>query len=447
MKRYMLVVILILLAHVPYSFSYDFNKRPDQINSPPEIGFGSPFIVLKVERVVDDRPNKKVTWMHNGRWFYTYRLVIQRPSGDKKGDGIAIVDGIQVRLWYWAASYKTNPYVVFSSQQTVYQHEHPTDKRKILVEIYNGLSPGKHKMNVAILPVPANIALKHLLDLRENQYITFLRSFLKKSPHVYIVDKLKNLTYETLYMSLCAKSGTQISFELPAIMPRITNMPAEQVEKVLDQHWLKAEPDYRDPVLTDDPRVAGRVVPETIKIINEFGNEVTPRFGDELPVWTKVKYRLYRYENTRLGGHCPSMNPSTLGYGVTSHTYDTNSNPNDSTYLRCIYHKDGTLSNETFYIDNKIHGTTSSYFDKSRNNLLSTQTQYRNGNKHGTDDKYIFSKNGKYYLLERHNYAYGRRDGKSYSYYSDGRIHYIWVYSNGKKISAHRYDEQGKLIR
>ena len=133
---------------------------------------------------------------------------------------------------------------------------------------------------------------------------------------------------------------------------------------------------------------------------------------------------------------CPKQNPTNLRPFIV----DTNNNPNDRTYIECMYFKDRALEYQKPYLNGKLHGKFLAY-SWSKPHTLSESIQYRYGQKNGMCIRRVRSE-GKDYLQRKCIYKNGSLVHAT-NYGKDGSIRSDWEYRNGRPYRGYRIDSAG----
>lgn len=404
MKNFILLIVFVLTASV-HSIGYGADFK--YIGNSPSSFFGQPFEVLAVQptgKEFQDKFDKKL--------YYTYRIVIQRPSRDD-GSGIAEIGGLRMRLYYWAAENIIDPLIALT-EYDVFQDIHPADNKKVIVHVLSGLRPGKNKVRIVIFPYPMISKYRSLRDILHYKplvYAEFLKDTLENiagssSPIAFfakmLYDQIRDVAVDSLLVTLASEFGRTIQFEVPAVMPNIRFATIEDAAQRLKNCSLTPNPDYTNTILTNikerDKRVA-RVY--------------RYKFGDKVKAKTSIAYKFYEYtdkvvvqEDTKpisqeeylhrisadayldslSSEECPAKNPVKR----LNMTIPPNHNGN---YVSCRYYKNGQLAFQLPYINNKREGWGIGYFS---NGKLNGKTQYKDGLPDGPFVVFLI-KNGKHY--------------------------------------------------
>ncbi len=223
--------------------------------------------------------------------YYTYKLIIRRPSGDN-GWGVAYLNPMKYRLHYWAATTGTNPMTSIHMSTGVYQETHK-DPRKIVVHLLQGLRPGNYKISVAIFPYPMyeNYSFKDIIQFARGPYVSFLfdlkKALAATSPAaaalVFVGSQAKTQMIDGALIRIANKYGERIELEVLAKMPKITTRYAKDAAHLLKMRNLVPAPDHSHPIPTKDKRYDGRVA------------KCQYAYGDWLKAGTVVPYKFYKY--------------------------------------------------------------------------------------------------------------------------------------------------------
>ncbi len=90
-----------------------------------------------------------------------------------------------------------------------------------------------------------------------------------------------------------------------------------------------------------------------------------------------------------------------------------------------FYHRNGTVSSEGFYIDEKRHGLWRFFNERGQ---VVTENYYHHGENHGVWK--VYYSHGK--VAKEKTWHYGERDGNWIRYYENGQIHFKSVFKNDK---------------
>lgn len=250
--------------------------------------FGSP---ISIDQVIEN-PNEIIK---DNNCYYTFKLIINRPSGDN-GWGISQYNGpagnISARLYYWAATLDTNPYFYLYSDKDVYQEPH-SNPRKVVVHLLNGLTPGKYKIVVGIIPYPVykDYDVRKMIKLYRKGFVSWLKDLktiaTAVSPLTGVLTllggKITDETIDAVIRVMAKEYGQIINLEVLATMPNISNKSGNKAANMLRIRKLVPKPDYSNFIYTKNQNLNGMVAKQ------EFGPGTKVRAG------TDVRYKLYKY--------------------------------------------------------------------------------------------------------------------------------------------------------
>ena len=278
--------IVLGLSEITFAYPWKVVKRGESFPL-----FGRPF---SIDQLIEN-PDEVIK---NNHCYYTYKFIINRPSGDN-GWGIAQYGNIRARLYYWAATLDTNPYATLYSDKDVYQHPH-SNPRKVVVHLLNGLTPGKYRISVGIIPYPmyGNYSFRKIIQFYRGPYVSFLKDVITAvsaaTPQTALLKILgSKVTDETINAGtriFATQYGQIIDIEVLAKMPAIFKKSETTAAKMLRMRNLVPQPDYSHPVNTTDKSLNGMVA------VHRF----TP--GTRLRAGTNVPYKLYKYTTQQYGG-------------------------------------------------------------------------------------------------------------------------------------------------
>lgn len=242
--------------------------------------FGRP---LQIKEVVTTKEILK-----NGKIYYTYKFIIQRPSKDN-GWGVAKSPVGDFRLYYWAATTGTSPYFTLYNNKDVYQHTHP-DPRKIVVHLLQGLHPGKHRIVVAIFPSPyyRGYSFRKIIQVARGPYVSFLKALLTNTTPQGVIGSFLYSTAESAFIDgalgrISTAYGQTIDLEVKAKMPNIYKKTNRKAATMLRARNLVPQPDHSRPIYTQYKSLDGRVASHRFSV------------DDRLKAGTGVPYKFFRY--------------------------------------------------------------------------------------------------------------------------------------------------------
>lgn len=204
------------------------------------------------------------------------------------------------------------------------------------------------------------------------------------------------------------------------------------IDRVLPQ--LRAEINSMDTYQNNSPTLSGESFLDTLENLNS-GENLNP-----------LAYENVMGDNSYdepFFGQCPEWRPDNL----SGNKYDTNNNPNDTTYNECNYFKDGRLSYQMPYVNGKKEGTALKYIN-SPLYMLAVKLQYSNNLKNGTEEMWSADSNsGHIWRSQKNEYTDGKKHGEQLLYHqSNGVIIKSVMYNHGRATSSREYDKNGKEL-
>ena len=253
--------------------------------------FGQPLQVVSVEPTGKEFFNTQTQ-----KYVYGYEVTVRRPSKDD-GRGVAY-DGLNYRLYYWAAEDQYSPSIAIQNGMKVYQDTHKSNDRFITLFITTGLQPGVHRIRIAIFPYlmySDTSSFRDAITIYRHDYVSVVKRLVKSSSVPGFAagvawDKGESVLIDSALLWSSTQFGQIIEFEVPAIMPKITTRYARDANKQLKQNSLVPNPDFRNFIKTKDKRFHKRVAKQQYK------------HRDRLHANSLVAYKLYEYPNKNVGG-------------------------------------------------------------------------------------------------------------------------------------------------
>lgn len=282
MKKYFLICTIILLMVLLFSgigFADRWGIHKRGVYSP---FFGSPINVRSIQLTGEH--------IKNNTAYYTYKFIIDRPNRDD-GWGRANYNGLNLRLYYWAALTGTDPYSSLYTGKTVYQKTH-ANPRMIVVHVMEGLKPSRNPyyIRVGILPYPmvGNHSCRDFIQVYRSDYVSFLKSLITKS-NIYGVigdfalGKLKDGVIDSTLDRAITYYGQVVKLEVNATMPNLLGVTSEKAAHMLRERTLIPRPLWNQYIPTSNKAMQGRVAWQQYA------------WGNRLQANTQVEYRLYKY--------------------------------------------------------------------------------------------------------------------------------------------------------
>ncbi len=340
---YMVFAILILSVGTVQAESVQFRKLSQPVFCS---FFGRPLQVVNVETTGKEFFNNSTQ-----KYTYGYKVTVRRPSKDD-GRGVAY-DGLNYRLYYWAAEDQYSPSIAVKNGMEVYQDINKSNNRFVTLYITTGLQPGVHRIRIALFPYlmySSTGSFRDAITIYRHDYVSILKRFFKSTTPTgfaagVVWDKGESVAVDTGLLWISTKFGQVIEFEVPAIMPRIQTRYATDAATQLKRNGLIPRPDFKHTIPTHDKRFDRRVA------------KVQYEFNQKLHAGTPVAYKFYKY----VGG--TPANPTTFdkkekcGDGI-----DNNGNHqiDEGCYDKEILVDDNKCRDDTIgvYIDGKNFGNT-----------------------------------------------------------------------------------------
>lgn len=139
----------------------------------------------------------------------------------------------------------------------------------------------------------------------------------------------------------------------------------------------------------------------------------------------------------RNGNQCPGQNPGNSN----RNRFDTNSNPNDNTYIECNYWQDGALQYQMPYRNGKKDGVSLST-KSDAHHQLAQKVEYKNGKLNGYKTVWSINNSGQHYKLWEEHYTNGKKNSFS-QWYSNGKLSHKNTYRNGRLVERCSYPRNG----
>ncbi len=140
---------------------------------------------------------------------------------------------------------------------------------------------------------------------------------------------------------------------------------------------------------------------------------------------------------------CQKMNP---GNKSIRKIYPNGRN-SGSTYIKCGYHRNGTLDYEMSYVNGKLDGlfVDWNYDNRYGIHYVSKEENYSVGKLHGKKMTYKLSRSGDVYKHKLLRYSYGDLNGTSETYYENGETQEVTEYENGRAIRSNKFHKDGSF--
>ncbi len=170
---------------------------------------------------------------------------------------------------------------------------------------------------------------------------------------------------------------------------------------------------------------------------NGVNNPYSPAFDQ-----TTEQNPNVRFNNNGSEPQCLETNPDMSS---SHHTFDTNNNPNDQTYIKCNYFKDGWLRDQHPYSDGEIDGVELSYVIKEQaGRYLSRRDDWRAGKRNYTW-VWATDRDGEVYKLSERSYSSGIQS-TSTEWHPNGLIkNYTEYKPDGHSARAKNWNINGEL--
>jgi len=188
LKKLLFSIGILFLFITTTSFAFaEINLKFKTISYPRQWNFyGQP---LKVEKVT--YVGKKFINQDTGKYVYGYKVIVKRPSKDN-GWGV-VNDGMNHRIFYWAAHDGWDLRIAISNNMGIYQDETPNNPRHITLYITLGLAPQTHRIRIAAIPYPmySNTgSFRDVIQLHRNSYINWAKDLITATTPIGFVGSI-----------------------------------------------------------------------------------------------------------------------------------------------------------------------------------------------------------------------------------------------------------------
>ncbi len=297
--------------------------------------------------------------MSNGKIFYTYKLIVSRPSYDN-GTGVALWPRFNsnVRLYYWASVVGQNKYISLYDDRPTPQYRYEGRNDLIVIHIPAGFRPERKKIRVRVgalvYPMWGGYDFRRFIQNYRSEYATFLKMILFETTPMgaagsYAAGKIKDLTVDAATSRWVTRYGQVIEFEVYAKAVPIINLTINQANVELRMRNLM--PRLNRKIYNPDKRYHGR--------IKEITGKYNLRDGNRLRARTQVSYNVW----TSNGGGSQPINPQPYSkHEICGDGIDNNGNNqiDEGCYRREIILDDNQCRDDTIglIIDGKYRGNT-----------------------------------------------------------------------------------------
>ncbi|MBM9518947.1 hypothetical protein JWG39_03850 [Desulforhopalus vacuolatus] len=297
----------------------------------------------------------------NGDIFYTYKLIVSRPSSDN-GNGVALWRKFNqnVRLYYWASVVGRDPYWSIYNDNPTPQYTYEGRNDLIVIHIPIGFKPERKKIRIRvgamIYPMWGGYDFRNFIHAYRSEYATFLKMALTESTLVgaaigYGGGKLYDGTVNAALSRWITYYGQVIELEVYAKAVPIVNLTINQANVELRMRNLI--PRLNRKIYNPDKRYHGRVKEITGKYDLRDGNRLRARSQVSYNVWT----------SNSDGNQPKPINPQPYSkYEICGDGIDNNGNNqiDEGCYKREIVLDDNQCDDDTIglIIDGKYKGNT-----------------------------------------------------------------------------------------
>ena len=151
-----------------------------------------------------------------------------------------------------------------------------------------------------------------------------------------------------------------------------------------------------------------------------------------------------RIRDKNLGPQCPDRNPDI---SISSHRFDTNNNPNDQTYISCLYFKDYNLKVQIPYTNGNIDGVRLDHlqYKECGGRVLTSRRIYRNGQRVFAWSYGCNTKTGNVYKRSMTSYSNGKKTNVTHWHSNGVKEGYTDYKPNGRPDITYVYRRDGSL--